>query len=187
MNTEESDVKHLNLINVSLKFLDIDSYLDKNFLTISSLKYRRPPKLILKAKKWDLNGDIWAIGCYLFVLFTCEVIFTVESDEEHLYLISKFSRHFPKQLIDKCTIPYLKKLFIKYGKNHNDYKFDVTKSKNSDIIKNIFIYKCSFYEKFYENDLILADFIKSLLRINRTYRPNLVKIFNHGFFRYNYE
>lgn len=160
-------IDNKNLENSEILLTDFGSNIKIKDLEDEEIqtRYYRAPEVIL-GHKYNEKIDIWSIGCCLYEIYTGEILFNPDKDEDisrdmyHLILIKNIIGSFPKNFIKKS--PYKKDFFNK------EYKLKV----NANISKSL---DDLLDEAKNPNDKI-KFIIKKCLTIDPDYRISINKL-----------
>lgn len=166
-------IDNKNLENSEILLTDFGSNIKIKDLEDEEIqtRYYRAPEVIL-GHKYNEKIDIWSIGCCLYEIYTGEILFNPDKDDDisrdmyHLILITNIIGSFPKDFVRKS--PYRKEFFNKECKlkvNSNiskslDDLLDEVKNPNNKI-KSI-IKKCLTIDPIYRISINeLCDMLNS--------------------------
>jgi serine/threonine-protein kinase SRPK3 len=107
-NISINEIDDKYIINMEISLADFGTYCDINSEYEGSFgtRYYQAPEIILMGK-CSLPVDIWALGCTLFELITCELLFDPNKDSKysrdyyHLCLINQTCGNFPINFLKK--------------------------------------------------------------------------------------
>lgn len=155
-----------NLENCEIVLTDFGSNIKiKNLEEYDEIqtRYYRAPEVILKLN-YNEKIDIWSIGCCLYEIYSGEILFNPDKDNEttrdmnHLNLIQNMIGEIPRSLVKKSPV---RKEFFKDGKlkinrsgKHLDELLNEIQNPNEDI----------------------ANLIKKCLIIDPNERPNIIEL-----------
>ncbi|OII71243.1 serine threonine kinase [Cryptosporidium ubiquitum] len=183
--------------------------------SVINTRQYRAPEVILDLG-WDMSSDMWGFGCILMELYTGVLLFKTHEHMEHLAMVERIIEPFPDYMLKKAYNSsksgrkYVNRFKInnnidkseqyEYGKNINngnnynsivkeDYGYILNwpeGSSSSSSIKRV--NDCRPLESLvHKKHIMLAKFIRYILRPDPNLRPTPEMALRHEFFRYKFE
>ncbi|XP_665263.1 serine/threonine kinase-1 [Cryptosporidium hominis TU502] len=165
--------------------------------SVINTRQYRAPEVILDLG-WDMSSDMWGFGCILMELYTGVLLFKTHEHMEHLAMVERIIEPFPDYMLKKAYNSsksgkkYVNRLKISNNINHHqneEYKYVLNwpegSSSNTSIKR---VNDCRPLENLvHKKHIMLAKFIRYILRPDPNLRPTPEMALRHEFFRYKFE
>ncbi|KAH8583959.1 serine threonine kinase-1 [Cryptosporidium sp. chipmunk genotype I] len=163
--------------------------------SVINTRQYRAPEVILDLG-WDMSSDMWGFGCILMELYTGVLLFKTHEHMEHLAMVEKIIEPFPDYMLKKAYNSsksgrkYVNRLKMNNNNNSTeDFRYVLNwpeGSSSSTSIKRV--NDCRPLENLvYKKHIMLAKFIRYILRPDPNLRPTPEMALRHEFFRYKFE
>jgi serine/threonine-protein kinase SRPK3 len=152
-------LKEMHILNMHVKITDLGNSFSQELALSNKEEYdhSRPtrhyisPEILIRSPFW-IESDMWSIGCIIFELITCNVIFYPYRDNS----MGVNSMHLASMIKIFGPIP---KTMIKLGKKSNHY-FIKNKHKFQYLIKNESLFDLLHYYDISSNEIPkIIDFL----------------------------
>lgn len=181
--------------------------------SVINTRQYRAPEVILDLG-WDMSSDMWGFGCILMELYTGVLLFKTHEHMEHLAMIEKIVEPFPDYMLrraynsSKSGRKYVDRFRVnntidrydpnEYGKGIHDgnnstmreeFRYILNWPEGSSSTTSIRrVNDCRPLEGLvHKKHLMLAKFIRYILRPDPNLRPTPEMALRHEFFRYKFE
>ena len=103
--------------NTDIRLIDFGSatFDHEHHSTIVSTRHYRAPEVLLELG-WSQPCDVWSIGCIMFELYTCRLLFPTLNDREHLAMMERILGTVPYRMAK-----HTKTGFFRHGRLVWDY------------------------------------------------------------------
>ncbi|KAK9172410.1 Protein kinase domain protein [Cryptosporidium meleagridis] len=165
--------------------------------SVINTRQYRAPEVILDLG-WDMSSDMWGFGCILMELYTGVLLFKTHEHMEHLAMVEKIIEPFPDYMLKKAYNSsksgkkYVNRLKMTNSNSHHsseDYRYILNwpegSSSNTSVKR---VSDCRPLENLvHKKHIMLAKFIRYILRPDPNLRPTPEMALRHEFFRYKFE
>ncbi|KAJ1609170.1 serine/threonine kinase-1 [Cryptosporidium canis] len=184
--------------------------------SVINTRQYRAPEVILDLG-WDMSSDMWGFGCILMELYTGALLFKTHEHMEHLAMIERIIEPFPENMLRKAYNlgksgrKYVDRVkFNNIADKHNQVEYSKvdmgSQDGNNSIVRDEFKYilnwpegssstasirrvsDCKPLESLvHKKHLMLAKFVRYILRPDPNLRPTPEMALKHEFFKYKFE
>jgi serine/threonine-protein kinase SRPK3 len=171
------DEKYINDPLIRLTDFGFFCHKEEQFHECFGTRYYMAPEIILMGE-CDEKVDIWALGCMLYELLTCEILFDPHSDHR-----GSTDFHHLEMIINLCG--EFKDVPSKYFKNSEHYSKFFKNDKLKDIIYNKNFNNSinnKINEKLLEHKIdspMISNLISIMLNLNPSKRPSIKELLKH--------
>mmetsp|Transcript_102937 Transcript_102937/g.182844 ORF Transcript_102937/g.182844 Transcript_102937/m.182844 type:complete len:380 (+) Transcript_102937:104-1243(+) len=163
--------------STAIKLIDFGNatYIDMHHSSVINTRQYRAPEVILQVG-WGEKSDLWSLGCILMELYTGHVLFDTHASLEHLALIERILDRIPAVMLLRAS----RKAKSRYINIEAESLWWPDGAEDEESVLHV----CRQWQLFHlapEEHQVFVDFVRILLTIEPSERPDAAEASKHGF------